>query len=397
MTVVTPGHTLKISGSTASGITIQGGTVQVISGGSVVGTAVSGSGAHLGDLSIEDGGFASNTHVYLNGVETVDDGGSADMTIITKGGSQGVSHGGTVTDTTLVGGLQTLTGGTASGSFLTMSAAESLFQGAMAVDTTLADGAFQALYSGTAKDTKIGNGGEMLITPGGTASEITVSKGGLLVDNTTHSVTGVSVLNGGMVYLAGGTFTGNVASGGTLVVDPKAAYKPLAKTYSGLTVGNGEMLIVKSGGDVSATTVKGGGMLTVSSGGTAAATVIHGGTLIVSSGGTLEGKQGFTAGGQLTVKAAKSVAFTVSGFTGTDEINLDGFAFSTSETKSLHGNGGGTASTLTLKDGALTATVTLFGQYIAAGFHLARDAAGGTTITYTPPAAQHQDLAASHI
>lgn len=393
MTVVTSGHTLKISGSTASGITIQGGTVQVISGGSVVATTVNGAGAHFGTLSIEENGFASNTTVHLNGIESVDAGGTAEMTILTKGGGQGVFHGGTVIDTTVVGGVQTLTGGTASSSFLTMSGAESLFQGATAIDTSVSDGAFQALYSGTAMDTKIGDGGEMLITPGGTASGITVSKGGLLVDNTTHSVMGVKILNGGSAYLAGGTFQGTVASGGTVIVDPKAAFKPLAKTYSGLIVSNGEQLIVKSGGMISATVVNKGGTLTVSSGGNADMTKIQGGIEIVSSGGTIDGRQTLGAGGQLTIKAAKAISFTVSGFTGTDKINLDGFAFGSGVTKTFHGNGAGTGGTLTVKDGNLTGTVTLFGQYVAAGFHLTKDSAGGTTITYTSPAAHRQDIA----
>ena len=40
MTTVTKGHTLKVSGSTASGIVVQGGDVQVISGGEVDGTTI---------------------------------------------------------------------------------------------------------------------------------------------------------------------------------------------------------------------------------------------------------------------------------------------------------------------------------------------------------------------
>jgi autotransporter passenger strand-loop-strand repeat protein len=391
MTVVTKGHTLKISGSTASGITVQGGDVQVISGGEVVGTTV-----NTGTLTIGDGGFASNTTVHLNGFQLVDAGGMAELTTITKGGSQGVYHGGTVISTTLVGGGQTLTGGTASASFLVDSAAQSLFEGAKAVDTSVSDGGFQAIYSGIAIDTKVGNGGEQLITPGGTVSKTNISKGGVMVDNTTHSVTGVSVLNGGLVYLAGGTFQGTVASGGTVIVDPSAGVERFTKLYSGLTASNGEQLIVKQDGMVSASVVEKGGTLTVSSGGTAEATQIHGGIEVVSSGGTIDGRQTFTTGGQLTIKAAKSVAFSTGGFTGTDKINLDGFAFASTETKSFHGNGAGTGGTLTVTDGALKATVTLFGQYIATGFHLARDAAGGTAITYTAPAAHFPELLAGH-
>jgi hypothetical protein len=134
----------------------------------------------------------------------------------------------------------------------------------------------------------------------------------------------------------------------------------------------------------------------VSSGGTAEASQIHGGMEIVSSGGMIDGRQVFTTGGQLTIKAAKSVAFSTGGFTGTDKINLDGFAFKATETKSFHGNGAGTGGTLTVTDGALKATVTLFGQYVAAGFHLARDAAGGTTITYAQPTAHLPEIVGAH-
>ena len=45
-----------------------------------------------------------------------------------------------------------------------------------------------------------------------------------------------------------------------------------------------------------------------------------------------------------------------------------------------------TKGVLTLTDGALKATVTLFGQYTATGFHIAGDGHGGTAITYATPA-----------
>jgi hypothetical protein len=45
-------------------------------------------------------------------------------------------------------------------------------------------------------------------------------------------------------------------------------------------------------------------------------------------------------------------------------------------------NAAKTSGTLTITSGSLKATVTLLGQYVAAGFHLASDGAGGTAITY---------------
>ena len=51
---------------------------------------------------------------------------------------------------------------------------------------------------------------------------------------------------------------------------------------------------------------------------------------------------------------------------------------------------------LKITDRANTASITLFGQYTAAGFHFAKSGAG-TAITYTPPATAHAaDLAAAH-
>jgi hypothetical protein len=51
---------------------------------------------------------------------------------------------------------------------------------------------------------------------------------------------------------------------------------------------------------------------------------------------------------------------------------------------------------LTLSEGGLKVTVDLFGQYVAAGFHLAKSGAG-TAITYaTPSTSAHAELAASH-
>jgi hypothetical protein len=51
---------------------------------------------------------------------------------------------------------------------------------------------------------------------------------------------------------------------------------------------------------------------------------------------------------------------------------------------------------LTITDGTSVIAVTLFGQYVAAGFHAAANGAGGTAITYTTPVAAHVDLAVDH-
>ena len=55
-----------------------------------------------------------------------------------------------------------------------------------------------------------------------------------------------------------------------------------------------------------------------------------------------------------------------------------------------------TAGTLTVTEGALKQTITLFGQYVAAGFRVSKDASGGTDITYKPISATHTPLAPHH-
>jgi hypothetical protein len=50
-------------------------------------------------------------------------------------------------------------------------------------------------------------------------------------------------------------------------------------------------------------------------------------------------------------------------------------------------NMAGTAGTLNVTDGAHSAAIALFGQFVAAGFHTAADSGGlGTAITYQNPA-----------
>jgi hypothetical protein len=66
------------------------------------------------------------------------------------------------------------------------------------------------------------------------------------------------------------------------------------------------------------------------------------------------------------------------------------------ETLSFRENAAGTRGVLAVTDGTLRASLVLFGNYVAAGFHLSRTAGEGTLITYEPPAGAHLNLAAGH-
>jgi large repetitive protein len=136
--------------------------------------------------------------------------------------------------------------------------------------------------------------------------------------------------------------------------------------------------------------------MVVSSGGTATGTALHGGTEIVSSGGVIGGAVTFKANSKLSVAAKTGVTLTVSGFAATDTLDLASFKFHTTETLSFVENAAKTKGVLTITDGTLHASITLFGLHVAAGFHLASDGAGGTDITYAPPPAAHLELAGKH-
>ncbi|HEX4504703.1 MAG TPA: AIDA repeat-containing protein [Alphaproteobacteria bacterium] len=152
--------------------------------------------------------------------------------------------------------------------------------------------------------------------------------------------------------------------------------------------------IVSAHGVASSTIVDKGGTLRINSGGSATTTVLSGGTETVSSGGKIVGAVTYKGtAGTLSVGGTTKIAFSVSGFAKTDTIDLANFA-SKGAKLSFVENKAKTSGLLTITDGALKATVTLFGQYVATGFKLTA-AGAGTAITYTSATA-HAALAGSH-
>jgi fibronectin-binding autotransporter adhesin len=112
---------------------------------------------------------------------------------------------------------------------------------------------------------------------------------------------------------------------------------------------------------------------------------------VVSSGQTID----FNGGGdRLVLTDAEHFAAKLSNFGAGDKLDLRQFN-PTTTTVAFAENGTNTQGALTVTDGSLQAQITLLGQYMASGFHKSSDgAAGGTIVTYTPPAASA--LATSH-
>ncbi|HEV2677094.1 MAG TPA: hypothetical protein VGV37_21370, partial [Aliidongia sp.] len=79
----------------------------------------------------------------------------------------------------------------------------------------------------------------------------------------------------------------------------------------------------------------------------------------------------------------------------TDTLDFTDVNASTVATPTYHDNGNGTGL-LTVTDGTHTASLTLFGQFSAAGFQTGSDGAGGTDVTYHPVSAPAVALALPH-
>jgi autotransporter passenger strand-loop-strand repeat protein len=232
---------------------------------------------------------------------------------------------------------------------------ENVDSGGMVISTTVNRGGGACVFSGVASSTTVNSGGYEVVDYNGVASSTTVNNGGYEMVGSRGVASGTTLNSGGteFVYARGVTW--------------------------GTIVNRGGKLVIKSGAS-------------------ARGTVLNGGAEIVSAGGTVAGAVTFaknSIGGRLIVAATPGVALRVSGFANTDGIDLTGFAPKGARL-SFQENAAKTSATLTIRDGALKATVMLFGQYVASGFKLSADGAGGTTITYTKTLASHQEIAIAH-
>jgi hypothetical protein len=163
-------------------------------------------------------------------------------------------------------------------------------------------------------------------------------------------------------------------------------------------------------------------VLEITGGGTAALNTVQAAIpveLTQATNLTLSGKVGITVlgsgqGDTITAKATGQILTgnggdaTLSGFSGGGDIFRDTTSHASGETivnfaaakdtldltdlnfsagPTLAYSQGATSGTLSVSDGTHSAAITLFGQFSAAGFHMATDGGAGTSITYTAPPA----------
>jgi hypothetical protein len=218
-----------------------------------------------------------------------------------------------------------------------------------------------------------------------------------------------------------GTGTVNVQSG---ALEFDAAFSNADSKTGAISVAAGAVVDFNGGGTsaAGAFSVAAGGLLEFSGGtftltgeASESAISVTGGTLDivgavdsgkfnVTNGGTLEidanqpGIQTLifgAGGGTLVLNGAVTYHAATTGFGAKTALDLTGFKFSGKPKVHFVEDPNGKHGLLTVTDGSQTRKLTLFGQYVSAGFHLAADSGGGTIVTYKAPA-PHLVLAAAH-
>jgi len=428
--VVAKGGVVYLAGSGSDIVVSRGGFLDIASGANVAGlTNDGGSVFHEAALSGQtvSGDVAEGRAAY----QTVQVGGSAIGTRFVAGGGQVVS--GVAVGTVMKGGvkfgaLQTvISGGRARGTALYSGAGIQVVYGGTATGTTIGSGANGSVYFGGRMSlTEVRNGGTESVGTGGTAVFATVDSGGMIVF-AGGIVVGLTVLRGGKEAIGNGTamtdlkvpvgVTLLVSSGGTAIgaVIDQSSLEQDRGLASNTTVLSGGTEAVRTGGIATGTTVSGGGAvtvyggglvdgivvssgggITVSAGAIAGDIVLSGGTETVQTGAHLVGTTQFAGPALLSATAKTALALRVAGFGAADRIDLTGFGNGAGLKHSFVENKSKTQGILTLTEGGRTARITLFGQYVAAGFNFASDGHGGTVVTYAAPHSGAVQLAAAH-
>jgi autotransporter passenger strand-loop-strand repeat protein len=305
-----------IAGS-VSGVTVEFGRMDLVSGAAVNDLNVQGSstlGIFPVTLEIEAGATTTGSVVTFSN-EIVNSGGSATGTTLDDRSTEEVLAGATVTGTTLIFAFQDVgSGGVAYDTTLQVGGGggQRVYSGGVASGDVIGKFGTALVYGGgSLVDATVSSGAVIEARSGGTTTGTTVSRGGVEEVGSKAVVSDTLVVAGGYEMVRGGVASGTVLAGGKEVVSLSGLAigavvseggeleLQSAGTASAAGVSNGGKVIVEAGGLASGTMVSGGGFEYLLSGAVASGGVVSGsGKAIVSAGGTVIGL-GLLAGGVL--------------------------------------------------------------------------------------------------
>ena len=224
-------------------------------------------------------------------------------------------------------------------------------------------------------------GGGKILLSDSDANIISGTSSGVTLNNEDNTISGAGQLGNGELTL---TNAGTIDATGThaLTID----------TGSNLVTNSGVLEASGSGGMMVASGIVNSGVLWANGATLTVQGAVSGnGTATIDGIGTLDFEASTTAnvvfgsGTGGTLKLGDSFHFngTISGFGGSDVIDLANVAAANASI-SYHENTAGTGGTLAISDGAQTLELSLLGHYSADNFSIVADQLHGTSITYVP-------------
>lgn len=396
-------------GGTSNATQLNSGSFQTVWGTSIL-TVVNGATQFVWGLDF-------SARVGSGGAQYVGAGGVANNANIDRGGTQlvwGVANGsdvsgdqkiyaggaanraivfgaqydwGTATDTDLAGGVQYVYG-TASGTTIsapsTVGGIQHVASGGSASNTTIYGSSSQYVYGGGAASVTSLVGGYQFVS--GSSDQTAIHSGRQDVYGSVTNTTTDSSGTGQQNIYAGGTATNTTLGAGYYQTNWGAAYNTTLNggiqnvygTATNTTINSATSVqYVEAGALASNTTIGSGGTENVLAGGSAAGVTFAG------------------AHAHLVLAHASALTGSISGWQGTDTIDLGDIAFGSQTTLGYAANSNHTGGVLTVSDGSHVATLSLLGQYAAASFALSSDGYGGVLITNPAAAGQVQSVLAS--
>ncbi len=248
--------------------------------------------------------------------------------------------------------------------------------GTIALNSTGDETDLQLIEAGV----RLEGGGRILLSDSD-ANIISGTSSGVTLNNEDNTISGAGQLGNGELTL---TNAGTIDATGThaLTID----------TGSNLVTNSGILEASGSGGMMVASAIVNSGVLWANGATLTAQGAVSGnGAATIDGIGTLDFEAStsanvvFGSGTGGTLKLGDSFHFngTISGFGGSDVIDLANVAAANASI-SYHENTAGTGGTLAISDGAQTLELSLLGHYSADNFNIVPDQLHGTSITYVP-------------